>query len=211
MNQTKANKKKFNIPKPKEIENLSKNKLPISKDEIENARIRAKERLQFSFRFLNIDNDAFNLGSMEKRRTSICGEWFIELLKSFKSVSDINRDNLISQRQHYDAHRHDWNKLDYKFEFSEDFLEQVECIQYRISSSNGRVHGFIIGNTFYIVWLDPHHNLYPDDRYGGRKFYMTPLSCHDRLQEKMVELLKENDKLKKENEAVMEMLNEYTQ
>ncbi|WP_404988154.1 hypothetical protein [Clostridium culturomicium] len=211
MNQTKANKKRFNIPKPKEIENPSKNKLPISKDEIENARIRAKERLQFSFRFLNIDNEAFNLGSMEKRRASICGEWFIELLKSFKSVSDINRDSLISQRQHYDAHGHDWKNLDYKFEFSEDFLEQVECMQYRISSSNGRVHGFIIGNTFYIVWLDPHHNLYPDDRYGGRKFYMRPLSCHDRLQEKMVELLKENNKLKKENEEIMDMLNEYTQ
>lgn len=208
---TRENKKKFNIPQPKEIENLKVNKLPISKEDMENARMRVKEKIQFSFKFLDMEHEAFNLGNMEKRPIPICSEWFIELLGSLKSVSDINRDSLISQRQHYDAHGHNWDELDYKFNFGEDFLEQVECIQYRISSSNGRVHGFIVGNTFYIVWLDPHHNLYPDDRYGGRKFYMRPLSCHEKLQEKMVELLKENDKLKKENEAVMEMLNEYTQ
>ena len=28
-------------------------------------------------------------------------------------------------------------------------------------TSLGRVHGFFIGTTFYIIWLDHHHKLYP--------------------------------------------------
>jgi len=42
--------------------------------------------------------------------------------------------------------------------------EQVVDTPYQFSlSSNehGRVHGFLIDEVFYIVWLDPDHQLYP--------------------------------------------------
>ena len=26
---------------------------------------------------------------------------------------------------------------------------------------HGRVHGFVIGTVFHVVWLDPQHRLYP--------------------------------------------------
>ena len=32
--------------------------------------------------------------------------------------------------------------------------------QFQISKRNGRIIGFIIGNTFYVRWFDPEHNLY---------------------------------------------------
>ncbi|WP_018664660.1 hypothetical protein [Heyndrickxia acidiproducens] len=33
--------------------------------------------------------------------------------------------------------------------------------QFAISANEyGRVHGFFIGNVFYIVWFDPEHKLY---------------------------------------------------
>jgi hypothetical protein len=41
--------------------------------------------------------------------------------------------------------------------------EEIVSIPYQFSlSSNehGRVHGFFINEIFYIVWLDPDHNLY---------------------------------------------------
>jgi hypothetical protein len=41
--------------------------------------------------------------------------------------------------------------------------EQVVDTPYQFSlSSNehGRVHGFFIGEVFYVVWLDPEHQLY---------------------------------------------------
>lgn len=72
---------------------------------------------------------------------------------------------------------HNWDKLDYKYNFDDAFLEQVECRQARISTSQGGIHGFIIGNRFYVVWLDPHHNLYPDERYGGLKIFTPPETC----------------------------------
>ncbi|ELU7233491.1 hypothetical protein SCL96_003408 [Escherichia coli] len=34
--------------------------------------------------------------------------------------------------------------------------------QFAVSrNEHGRVHGFFIGNVFHVVWLDPHHRLYP--------------------------------------------------
>ena len=34
--------------------------------------------------------------------------------------------------------------------------------QFSISANeHGRVHGFLIDNVFYVVWLDPEHRLYP--------------------------------------------------
>lgn len=34
--------------------------------------------------------------------------------------------------------------------------------QFEVSqNTNGRVHGYFIENVFYIVWLDPKHDLYP--------------------------------------------------
>jgi len=43
---------------------------------------------------------------------------------------------------------------------NEDMLVNVPY-QFQISANEyGRVHGFFSENVFYIVWLDPEHNLY---------------------------------------------------
>lgn len=39
--------------------------------------------------------------------------------------------------------------------------EGVQPFQFSVSSNeHGRVHGFFIGDIFYVVWIDPHHRLY---------------------------------------------------
>lgn len=197
---------KFKIPQQFVIEDERKKSYPIPKEKLDELKQRNKEQLLFSFRFLDREHIAFNLGSMGKRNVSICGEWFITLLDSLKEVCNINRNELIGQRQHYDAHEHDWKELDYQFEFDKDFLQQVECMQFRLSKSDGRVHGFIIGNRFYIVWLDPYHNLYPDEKYGGRKFYQKPLTCFEQQTLTISSLYNENLKLKCENKDLMKIL-----
>lgn len=195
-------KQKYGIPKPKEIPHKVK-KYPIEKDVIASLRERANEKIIFSFRFLDKEHELFNMGSMEKRKIPVCSEWFITLLDTLKSVSNIAINELKSQRQHYDYHEHDWEKLRVRYNFDNDFLEQVECVQIRLSASTGRVHGFVVGNTFYIVWLDPHHNLYPDERYGGEKYYSKPETCFEKLS-------KENVRLKLENEELMKLLDKQT-
>ena len=34
--------------------------------------------------------------------------------------------------------------------------------QFALSANeHGRVHGFLVADTFFVRWLDPEHNLYP--------------------------------------------------
>ncbi|NER33336.1 MAG: hypothetical protein F6J93_04585 [Oscillatoria sp. SIO1A7] len=40
-------------------------------------------------------------------------------------------------------------------------LREQQAFQFEISANQyGRIHGFFINNIFYVVWLDPNHNLY---------------------------------------------------
>ena len=73
----------------------------------------------------------------------------------FGRYGDVNR-----------IHRIDWgdNRIRENSFTSLDtnlFLQiKDECWQLGINNETFRVHGFFIENVFYIVWLDPLHNLY---------------------------------------------------
>lgn len=178
--------------------------IPVSTEEREKINQRANEKIIFSFKFIDLENELFNLGSMEKRKVPICSEWFITLIETLREISALTPNELkLEQRNHYDYHPHEWEKVSAKFNFDDEFLEQVEGVQFRISSSKGRVHGFMIGNRFYIVWLDPYHNMYPDDRFGGIKYYEKPKTCFEKLTDEILEL-------KKENKELIEMLDKET-
>lgn len=179
------------------IPDKNKASFPIDRASIETLRSREKEKIIFSFRFLDFSNPAFNLGG-------ICEKWYPELFNMLSNVSKLNRHELIiTHEKTYRCHDHDWDNLDYRFNFDDEFLNQVDCRQIRISKSKGGIHGFLIGNTFYVVWIDPHHNLYPDEKYGGRKFFDPPTTCCSYRDSEL-------EKLKKENDELMSMLDEYT-
>lgn len=177
------------------IPNRTKN-FPIDQETMQNLRNRNKEKIIFSFRFLDLQTEPFNLGG-------VCEKWYPELFQMLSNVSTYTRHELTLTSGTYRCHSHEWDKLDYKFNFDDDFLEQVDCRQIRIGKSKGGIHGFLIGNTFYIVWLDRHHNLYPMDRHGGLKIFKPPETCCSYRDEELI-------KLKKENEELMEMLDSYT-
>jgi hypothetical protein len=40
------------------------------------------------------------------------------------------------------------------------------AFEVRVGKTYGRIHGIIWDKVFYVVWFDPAHNLYPDDRHG---------------------------------------------
>lgn len=168
---------------------------------IEQLRTRNNEKLVFSFKFLDLEHEAFNLGGT-------CINWVNDLFNTLKEVSNITRKELtIDLISHYRSHVHDWSKLDYHYGFGKNFYEQVECRQIRIAKSKGGIHGFLIGNVFYIVWLDPHHNLYPDENYGGRKFFKPPETCCGYRDEELKKLREENERLKIEIEKLTKQSN----
>jgi len=198
MNQRKIkqNKNKKFIANVK-IPDKKKSKFPIDSLSMETLRSRQNEKIIFSFRFLDFSNPAFNLGG-------ICEKWYPELFNMLSDVSKLNRNELIiTHDKVYRCHRHDWDSLDYTFNFDDEFLKQIDCRQIRIAKSKGGIHGILIGNTFYIVWIDPHHNLYPDERYGGRKFFSPPETCCSHRDSEL-------EKLKQKNEELMLMLDECT-
>lgn len=194
------NKIEIKIPQDEKVKKV----IPVSIEERNRLYERANEKIIFSFNFWDRDNELFNLGSMEKRKVAICAEWFITFIDTLKEISKLTPNELKQEyRNHYDYHHHDWNKVKAKFNFDDNFLSQIDGVQFRLSASKGRVHGFMIGNRFYIVWLDPYHNLNPDDRFGGIKYYEKPETCFEKIN-------RENIKLKKENAELIKMLDEAT-
>ncbi|MZI80205.1 hypothetical protein GT646_05015 [Clostridium butyricum] len=138
---------------------------------------RSNENLAFSFEIFDRTHQAFNLGKIEYN-------WFISLLDVLNDMSTMPwKDILIERRSIYDPHTHNWNKTNYKFNFDEETLNQNEGWQFRLNKSKGRVHGFLVGNVFYIYWLDPHHNMNDSEGYPGVETYPPSLSQYEIVEQ----------------------------
>ncbi|WP_419877708.1 hypothetical protein [Brevibacillus centrosporus] len=162
-----------------------------------------EEKVMFSYYFLDTAHEAFNCGG------GIGVNWFLQLFDNLREISKLNRNEfVVQQRNHYDVHSHDFENTAYHYadRLPEGYFEQLsedQCLQFRLSSSGGRVHGFMIENTFYVLWLDPHHNMYPDQRFGGLQFFNAPLTPYQELQ---IEL----EEWKKKHADLASLLDELT-
>jgi hypothetical protein len=105
---------------------------------------------------LNGDNEKFCYYPHE-------GAYFVELIGRVKALSSLTKQELLSNRSKaLRAHPIDWTlTTETCFGFPKE--EEIVDIPYQFSiNSNeaGRVHGFFIYNTFYLVWFDKRHNLF---------------------------------------------------
>ena len=153
--------------------------------------IPTEEKLTFSFAALE-KTSHFNIDVT-------CPNWSSELFEMLKNASNYSKNDLISGKlRTYRVHNHE------KACPPDPLPEGValkDCYQIRISKSKGGIHGVFNENVFYVIWLDPLHNMYPDDRYGGLKIIKPPTTCcmdRDEIIEDMKEQimkLKEDCKL----------------
>lgn len=183
---------------PLTSEIVSKQLRSFSVENIEEIKSRHAEDLVFSFVLFDRTHKAFNLGN-------VCIPWYISLIDTFKELSKMNWCS-IQQAGHYDAHEHNWDKTNYTFMFDKKTLDQYEGVQFSLGSTKGRVHGFIVGNVFYVYWLDPYHNLYTVDGRGKENLYSPGLSCMESLNSQIIDLVRENKRLEKESEEFLEDL-----
>ena len=113
-------------------------------------------RISFSFHFLNLNHEKFNIDS---RPT----QYFIKLMDRIKGISGMETSQFIGHSdQALRCHPIKWDGTTEKsFGIpNEDTIVDVPR-QFSISANkHGRVHGFLIENVFYVVWLDPDHRLY---------------------------------------------------
>lgn len=146
--------------------------------------------LSFSFSCFDRTHELFNLGT-NKRGEAVSGSWFLDLLDCLKEVNGKTREEL--RRSMFHLHPVDWDHAN-----TNPPSEQHEYWQFRINKSKGRVVGFIIEPVFYVVWLDPHHNLSDSEGYGKAIKYWPPESEYERQEREIVELRAELVRCKQE-------------
>jgi hypothetical protein len=117
------------------------------------------ESLRFSFRYLDTTHPQFDVRTRG-------AEYFRLLLARLRELSALHVTEFRSLRSSMlRIHRIDFGDrsvsmggfgIPGKPEFDR------KAWQFALSANqHGRVHGFLVGNTFYVRWLDPDHNLYP--------------------------------------------------
>ena len=135
--------------------------MPIKKShsntKTEIRKVTVDSELKFSFKFFdNSDNDLcppkFRVGYVQAlmERLQALSSW---TLQDFTTRQDKSLRN----------HPHDWDKTSRPVGFSHlnDYFRDYPGWQFCVSANEyGRVHGVIINDTFYVIWLDQNHRLY---------------------------------------------------
>ena len=161
--------------------------------------------LTFSFACFDRNHDLFNLGGDAEDKT-VGGAWFLDLLDCLKSVSNKKIPEIRTSL--HDIHPIDWNKTNAS---APDGDEQHEYWQFRINKSKGRVIGFIVNgiehSAFYVVWLDPHHNLTDSEGSGGKVWFRRPVSEAEIRQLELDSIKKKYADLQKDYNLLYDTLN----
>lgn len=170
------------IPKP-EIKKLSDKKI-VTKPPF----ILSDNCIKFSFvalertRYFNLD--------------ATCNNWSSDLFEMLKNVSAMSVTDLMSGRNRtYRVHSHENAKPPDKLP---NGVALKDCYQIRISTAKGGIHGVFYENIFYVIWLDPLHNMYPDDRFGGLRIIKPPSTCCKERENEIQKLIEENERLKED-------------
>jgi hypothetical protein len=137
---------------------IIRNPVPISSAHIPTASVPPDELLKFSFKHLDlISNQKFSL--------KLCGDGYLDkFLNRLRdvcgvTVSEFRAGTSTSLR----AHQITWDETSEKHGFMclNSQLRGLEAWQFGITrNKHGRVHGILLGNVFYVVWIDPCHKLY---------------------------------------------------
>jgi hypothetical protein len=115
---------------------------------------------RFSFKFYDPNHAVFHCKDRQP-------EYFHSLLVRMKTLSLMRASELTHAKPTSATrfHRIDWDRdnvsvKSFGIKGRDEYDE--EAWQFSISANeHGRVHGFLIANVFYVVWLDPEHKLYP--------------------------------------------------
>lgn len=123
------------------------------------ARDEGDRTLRFSFKYLDTAHPSFDT----RGRDAL---YFHRLLTRLRELSGIRLAEFFSIRSSsLRIHRIDFerDRLAVKsFGLQDDLRADDRAFQFAVSANeHGRVHGFLIDDTFFVRWLDPEHNLYP--------------------------------------------------
>lgn len=166
-----------------------------------------EDRLYFSFAKTEY-NDYFNVD-----RT--CPNWSADLFETLQKVSSFSLKDIYDGKYTGDTstvriHQHEKAKAP-PCPFPAD-IPPDKMYQIRISVNKGGIHGALIDDVFYVVWFDPHHNLYWNKNKGGLQRIRHPAGncCKDREDENKA-LRKELKEAKDTISAYEDLFNEQAE
>lgn len=114
--------------------------------------------LQFSFKLFDQDDK-------ELCPPNFPDGYVQTLMQRLKALSTWTVSDFTGRLNHtIRNHPHDWARTSRPNGFSSlnEELRSNKGWQFCLTANeHGRVHGIIIGKTFYIIWLDRDHKLYP--------------------------------------------------
>lgn len=205
----KSNKSNGGIPIQGSPSSKSK---PLIDPEIENSlEAYRKERLNFSFKLFDRECDKYNCGGTRN-------EWFIGLLEKMKNISDLELVDFLDSRRQKNMyiHTNDFSKEEHHCNYSQELKEQLKenpFFQIGLTKASGRIHGFLIENTFFILWLDPHHQLHAMERHGGEITYEPVLTeiefVYEELKEAHSTIEEKDEEIKKTQADYYDLLEQY--
>ena len=133
--------------------------LPTSAGSVHKQRALPDDLLRFSFRHYQ-ETTKFCLPDGAKS-PAYAGT----LLERMREVSSLRVSEFRSTRhKSLRAHPHEWADTSEKDGYAHltEQLKQCEPWQFCLTANaHGRVHGILIDEVFYVVWLDPEHKMYP--------------------------------------------------
>lgn len=115
-----------------------------------------------------------------------CQNWASDMLEMMKQVSKLTVKQLTSgQFRTFRLHALNGAPCPSQLPTGVDLKDMH---QLRIMRSKGGIHGVLIGSCFYVIWLDPLHNMYPDKRFGGLRKVIPPSTCCSDCDEEIFKL-----------------------
>ena len=114
--------------------------------------------LLFSFKYYDETNSQqFCLSKFSSDQVRIAMERLREV--SAKTLNDVRQ-----QRQFFHFHEVDWAQTTIKDGFGNRELQQLQSFQFSLANVNEqktRVYGAMSETTFYVVWFDLNHQIWP--------------------------------------------------
>lgn len=140
--------------------------------------------MSFSFQFWK-QSDFFGLDN----EVSKDPKWFVSLLAKLQDLSKYEADVFRADRnlnRHWRYHPIDWDATNVPVRREQctwihaDYLGnpiEYPFVQFQVSMAFGRVVGFWENTVFYIVLLDPMHNIQPSVKYNHTTWKTKTVEC----------------------------------
>lgn len=197
-----------NTCKPKAIDKISLPAVNISPSTTTlpyNGSVVKDTGFSFSFACFDRTHGLFNLGDRSEKSGVVSGAWFLDLLDCLKNIGGMSVSQVVNSM--YDMHRVDWKRANVSAPPGSD---QAEYWQIRINKSRGRIIGILLEGVFYIVWLDPHHNLTDSPHYETATKHPSPKSEYEIREEEISRLKCKLEQVSADYQAAQQLLDEKT-